>query len=89
MSMLDVLRNGRLRRFRLNQTVQLSQTTRQTLINCCDEAEMNETEFQKHLDFILPKLSRQQRKEITDVAAIAAYWADIDTRGGAVSPSRV
>jgi regulator of replication initiation timing len=85
MSMLDVLRNGRPRRFRLNQTaldflgsVQLSQAIRQTLTACCDELEMDEKEFQKHLDFILPKLGHQQRKEIIDAAAIAAYWAETD-----------
>jgi len=85
MSVLDVLRNGRPRRFRLNQTalncltnVQLSQTTRQTLTACCSELEMTEESFQKHLAFLLPKLGHQQRKEITDAAAIAAYWAETD-----------
>jgi hypothetical protein len=85
LSMLDVLRNGRPRRFRLNQTaldflsnVQLSQATRQTLTACCDELEMDEDKFQKHLAFLLPKLGHQQRKEITDAAAIAAYWAETE-----------
>jgi len=82
LSMLDVLRNGRPRRFRLNQTaldfpgvgkVQLSQETRQVLTACCAELEMGEKQFQEHLAFILPKLGHQQRKEITDAAAIAAY----------------
>jgi cell division protein FtsB len=56
LSVLDVLRNGRPRRFRLNQTaldclanVQLSQATRQTLVACCSELELNEENFQKHL----------------------------------------
>lgn len=85
MSVLDVLRNGRPRKFRLNQTaldcltnVQLSQATRQTLGACCSELEMNEENFQKHLTFLLPELGHQQRKEITDAAAIAAYWAETD-----------
>ena len=85
LSVLDVLRNGRPRRFRLNQTaldclanVQLSQATRQTLAACCSELEMTEENFQEHLAFLLPKLSHQQRKEITDAAAIAAYWAETD-----------
>jgi hypothetical protein len=85
MSVLDVLRNGRPRRFRLNQTaldclanVRLSQVTRQTLTACCSELEMDEEKFQEHLAFLLPKLGRQQRKEITDAAAIAAYWAETD-----------
>jgi len=34
---------------------------------------MDETNFQKHLTWILPNLSKQQRKEIIDAAAIAAY----------------
>ena len=85
MSILDVLRNGRPRKFRLNQTaldclanVQLSQATRQTLTTCCCELEMTEEKFQEHLAFLLPKLGHQQRKEITDAAAIAAYWAETD-----------
>lgn len=85
MSVLDVLRNGRPRRFRLNQTaldclanVQLSQATRQTITACCSELELNEEKFQEHLAFLLPNLGHQQRKEIMDAAAIAAYWAETD-----------
>jgi regulator of replication initiation timing len=85
LSVLDVLRNGRPRRFRLSQTaldclanVQLSQATRQILTACCDELEMDEETFLEHLTFLLPKLGHQQRKEITDAAAIAAYWAETD-----------
>jgi cell division protein FtsB len=85
LSVLDVLRNGRPRKFRLNQTaldclanVQLSQATRQTLTACCSELELNAENFQKHLAFLLPKLGHQQRKEIMDAAAIAAYWAETD-----------
>jgi hypothetical protein len=85
LSVLDVLRNGHPRRFRLNQNaldclvnVQLSQATRQTLTACCSETEMNEANFQEHLTCLLPNLSKQQRKEIIDAAAIAAYWAETD-----------
>lgn len=85
MSVLDVLRNGRERKFRLNQTaldclinVQLSQATRQTLTACCSELEMDAEKFQEQLAFLLPKLGRQQSKEIIDAAAIAAYWAETD-----------
>jgi len=85
LSILDVLRNGRPRMFRLNQTaldclanVQLSQATRQTLSACCSELELNEENFQKHLATLLPKLGYQQRKEITDAAAIAAYRVETD-----------
>jgi len=85
LSVLDVLRNGRPRKFRLNQTaldclanVQLSQATRQTLSACCSELELDEENFQEHLTCLLPNLSKQQRKEILDAAAIAAYWAETD-----------
>jgi len=85
LSVLDVLRNGCPRRLRLNQNaldclanVPLSRATRQNLTNCCSELEMDETNFQKHLTWILPNLSKQQRKEIIDAAAIAAYWAETD-----------
>lgn len=85
MSILDVLRNGRPRRFRLNQdaldclaTVQLSKETRQILASCCTELSLDETEFGKLLSSILPKLGKQQRKEILDAAAIAAYWSQTD-----------
>lgn len=83
LSVLDVLRNGRPRRFRLNQkaldclaNVQLSQATRQTLANGCSEMELDEPTFQEHLAGSLPNLGKQQRKEIIDAAAIAAYWAE-------------
>ena len=39
---------------------------------------MNEANFQEHLTCLLPNLSKQQRKEIIDAAAIAAYWAETD-----------
>lgn len=83
LSVLDVLRNGRPRRFRLNQDaltclehVQFSQATRQTLRACCSEMDMDEATFQQHLTWMLPKLGKQQRKEISDAAAIAAYWTE-------------
>ncbi len=83
LSVLDVLRNGRPRRFRLNQNalaclenVQLSQTSRETLQACCCETEMDEPTFQEHLTWMLPNLGKQPHKDITDAAAIAAYWAE-------------
>jgi hypothetical protein len=85
LSVLDVLRNGRPRRFRLNQdaldclaNVPLSRAARQNLTACCSEIEMNEADFQEHLTWLLPKLGKQARKEIRDAAAIAAYWAETD-----------
>lgn len=83
LSVLDVFRNGRPRRFRLDQNalaclenVQLSQASRERLLACCSETEMDEPAFQEHLTWILPKLGKQQRKEISDATAIAAYWAE-------------
>lgn len=85
LSVLDALRNGRPRRFRLNQdaldcltNVPLSRATRQTLTACCSELELDESGFQEHLNFLLPALGKQARKEIVDAAAIAAYWAETD-----------
>jgi regulator of replication initiation timing len=84
-SILDVLRNGRPRRFRLNQdtldcltTVQLSKATWQTLASCCNELCLDKTEFEKLLTSIVPKLGKQQHKEVLDAAAIAAYWSQTD-----------
>ena len=85
LSVLDVLRNGRERRFRLNQEaldclekVQLSQPTRQILQTWVSETEMDEVTFQAHLDRSLPNLGEQQRKAITDAAAIAAYHKETE-----------
>jgi hypothetical protein len=83
LSVLDVLRNGRPRRFRLDENalaclenVQLSQASRETLQACCSVTEMDEPTFQEHLTWMLPNLGKQPRKDITDAAAIAAYWAE-------------
>ena len=85
LSVLDVLRNGRERRFRLNQealdyleNVQLSKSTRQVLQTWSSETEMDEDTFQKHLERLLPNLSEQPRKAITVAAAIAAYHLETD-----------
>jgi len=85
LSVLDVLRNGRERRFRLNQEalgylekVQLSKSARQTLQTWSSETEMDEATFQQHLERLLPSLGDQQRKAITDAAAIAAYHTETE-----------
>ena len=85
LAVLDVLRNGRQRRFRLNQEaltylerVALSKATRQTLQTWCSEDDLDEATFQQRLDTWLPKLSVQQRKAIVDAAAVAAYHAESD-----------
>lgn len=80
LSVLDVLRNGRERRFRLNpealallENVPLSKMVRQALQTWSSETEMGEAAFQQYLERTLPNLGQQQRKAITDAAAIAAY----------------
>ena len=85
LAVLDVLRNGRQRRFRLNQEaltylegVVLSKAARQTLQTWCSEDDLDEATFQQRLDTWLPKLSVQQRKAIVDAAAVAAYHAETD-----------
>ena len=85
LAVLDVLRNGRQRRFRLNQEaltylegVVLSKAARQTLQTWCSEVDLDEATFQQRLDTWLPKLSVQQRKAILDAAAVAAYHAETD-----------
>jgi len=85
LSVLDVLRNGRERSFRLNheaisylEKVRLSKTTRQILQTWCSEAEMDEATFRQHLECLLPNLGKQQRKAITDAAAIASYHAETE-----------
>lgn len=85
LTVLDVLRNGRARHFRLNQEaltylagVPLSKAARQTWQAGCSEAEMDEPTFQQHLDHWLPHLGAQPRKAIVDAAAVAAYHAETD-----------
>lgn len=83
LTVLDVLRNGRERVFRLNQealgyleNVPLSKLARQTLLDWSSPQDLNEAAFLNRLDALLPNLGTQQRKAITDAAAIAAYHAE-------------
>ena len=85
LAVLDVLRNGRERRFRLNQEalsllegVVLSKAARQLLQTWRSEVDLDEVTFQQRLDTWLPKLSLQQHKAILDAAAVAAYHAETD-----------
>ena len=85
LTVLDVLRNGRERRFRLNQEaltylegVALSKAVRQTLQTWCSEDDLDEATFQQHLATWLPNLGAQQRKAMVDAAAVAAYHAETD-----------
>lgn len=85
LAVLDVLRNGRERVFRLNQealayleTTQLSRANRTILQSGCSEQDQNEPTFLTWLNEQLPGLNDQQRKTIIDAAAIAAYHAETD-----------
>jgi len=86
LSVLDVLRNQRERRFRLNhealeylQSVPLSKATRKELSAECSEQDWDEQAFVEKLDTSWPKLSAQQRQGILSAAAVAAYHAEEDT----------
>jgi hypothetical protein len=84
LSVLDVLRQGRERVFRLNDealsyltSLSLPKATRQTLLAWCDEQDLDEAAFLNRLKTHLPELGRLQRKAIIDAAAVAAYHAEL------------
>jgi hypothetical protein len=84
LSVLDVLRQGRERVFRLNdealgylKSLSLPKATRQTLLAWCDDQDLDEVVFLNRLDTHLPNLGRLQRKAIIDAAAVAAYHAEV------------
>jgi hypothetical protein len=83
LTVLDVLRSGRARIFRLNaealsylEGLPFSQLTRQRLQSWQSEAVLDESAFLVHLDEHLPNLPSQQRKAIIDAAAVAAYHVE-------------
>jgi hypothetical protein len=83
LTVLDVLRNGRPRVFRLNgealsylENVPLSKAARQSLASWRSEQDLDEATFLGRLDVLLPKLGAQQRKAVIDAAAVAAYHAE-------------
>lgn len=83
LTVLDVLRNGRSRIFRLNaeafsylEGFPLSKSTRQILQSCLREAVMDEDAFMLYLKKNLPNLPVQQRKAVIDAAAVAAYHVE-------------
>jgi hypothetical protein len=83
LTVLDVLRNGRARIFRLNaealsylEGFPLSKITRQILQSCLCEAVMDEDAFMLYLKKNLPNLPDQQRKAVIDAAAVAAYHVE-------------
>ena len=85
LSVVDVLRNGRERRFRLNEealsyleSTPLSKATRNWLAAECSEQDWDEQTFVERLDTRWPKLNVQQRQAILSAAAVAAYHAETD-----------
>jgi len=83
---LDVLRNGRARCFRLNEealgyleSVPLSKAMRTWLSAECSEQDWDDQTFVERLDSRWPKLNTQQRQAILSAAAVAAYHAEVGT----------
>jgi len=83
LSVLDVLRNGRPRRFRLNQealkllnAVQLSNPIRQLLLKWSSDREWEEAAFLRELQERVPQANLTQRTAILSAAAAAAYHAE-------------
>ena len=86
LSVLDVLRNGQERMFRLNdealgylESVPLSQAKRHVLSVWRSEQDWDERTFLDQLDTQWPNLSIQQRQAILGAAAVAAYHAEVGT----------
>jgi hypothetical protein len=84
LSVLDALRNGRARVFRLNaealgylKSLVLPRAARQTVLAWCDEQDLDETAFLNRMDTHLPGLGQRQRKAIIDAAAVAAYHTEV------------
>jgi hypothetical protein len=92
LTVLDVLRQGRKRIFRLNgeafgylEKVSLSKAARKILPKWRSEKVWDEAAFVKRLEAALPNLNIQQRTAILGAAAVAAYHAEkgvplVDTR---------
>jgi hypothetical protein len=88
LSVLDVLRNGRKRIFRLNaealgylENLPWSKKAWRRLQSWTAESgeqDLEESAFLERLEAALPKLSQQQRKALIDAAAVAAYHAETD-----------
>lgn len=82
LSVIDVLRNGQPRVFRLNaealgylETAGVSQTIRQQLAQLSRELDLDQSTLDQLLGEHLPDLGVQRRKWILDAAAVAAYHA--------------
>jgi hypothetical protein len=84
LSVLDVLRNGRERIFRLNaealgymeSQLKWSKAVWGTLQGWVAEQDLGERAFLERLDAELPGLGKQHRKLLIDAAAVAAYHAE-------------
>jgi hypothetical protein len=85
LTVLDVLRNGRQRLFRLNDEalgyllnqLHWSKAAWYCLQGWVAEESMDEVSFLNRLDRELPGLGQQHRKLLLDAAAIAAYHAEV------------
>jgi hypothetical protein len=85
LSVLDVLRNGAERTFRLNAEAfgylaqaGVSAVTRAKLAALPCNQTVDEPTFQHWLDTVLPSVGSQSRKWIVDAAAVAAYHAQTE-----------
>jgi len=85
LTILDVLRGGAPRRFRLNaealaylDQVQIAQLTRARLLQLPWDQELDEATLERLLSMHLPQLPEQQRKWIGDALAVAAYHAQTE-----------
>jgi hypothetical protein len=85
LTIIDVLRGGQPRRFRLNaealgylDQVHLSQISRQQLLQFPWEQDIDEATLDGLLRIHLPHLGEQQRKWIGDALAVAAYHAQTE-----------
>jgi hypothetical protein len=85
LSVLDLLRPRRERRFRLNdealgylESTPLSKATRNWLLAERSDQDWDEQTFVERLDTNWPKLNVQQRQAILSAAAVAAYHAQVD-----------
>ena len=85
LSVLDVLRNGRKRLFRLNEeaigylrSIPWSKAVWQKIQSWQSEQDWEEAPFLERLEEDLPRLSHQQHKILIDAAAVAAYHAQRD-----------
>jgi hypothetical protein len=84
LTVLDVLRSGRQRIFRLNEEalgymgsqLKWSKAVWGVLQSWVAEQDLDEPTFLKRLDAELPGLGKQQRKLLIDAAAVAAYHAE-------------